>query len=972
MSKPSLRGSRSTAASAFQSGQSARPTAPAQTESLEPRVLMAFSADVNFQPAGAAVPAGYVADVGRAFGPRGNGLSYGWNGDISAHARNRDAASSPDQRYDTLNHLQKPSNPNAKWEIAVPNGAYNVTLAAGDPTAWDSVYRLNLENTLALTGTPTSGSRWVTRTVRVNVSDGRLTLSSAAGAVNNKINFIRITDAPAAGAPLVSVRASDASAAEPGTNTARFVLTRTGGDLSRQLDVSYHLGGTAANGTDYSRLSGWVTIRAGRASTTVTVTPRDDASAEGYETVTLTVKRTAAYGVGSPASATATIADNDAGGTPTNRPPNTPVFLEPSSDNEVLSGEDVHMMTAAFSDPNAGTTSAGRHASTDWQILRAGNREVVWQNLRETGEASIHTHFGDGQFVNSLAGHSKLPGQSSFIVRVRHRDAAGAVSNWAERPFRTAAELAPLPNAPDWTVDQPGYKVERLPVRFADGRGEWRLPVNIAFIPNPGPNPSDPFFYVTELYGTIRVVSRDLTVRTYAANLLNYDPSGPISGPGENGLTGIVVDPSNGDVYAAMLYDDPADNDTRTVPKITRFRSADGGRTASGATDIKVMRREFQGQSHQVSNLSFGPDGKLYVHNGDGISTPYTALQLDSYRGKILRMNKDGSAPSDNPLYNAADGINARDFIYAYGFRNPFGGAWRASDGQHYQVENGPHVDRLSKVRRGVNYGWNGRVETMRVNAIYNWEPAHAPVNIAFVQRQTFNGSGFPSGKQDHAFVTVSGPTYATGPQSRGKGIQEFVFGNSQPNGNLTQAPRYLAHYTGNGKATAVGLAAGPDGLYFSDLYENDPVNGRFNPLAAGANILRIRYVGVANFTADRMTSVAAPLAVRFTDTSDVPGARVWEWDFGDGTTSHDRNPTHTYSRAGSYDVKLTVTGSGGEVRTTKADYIRVGSSLRTAAVAFSTGPTVRSMGTADQTAASRTVASVADLTFGTDSDDET
>jgi glucose/arabinose dehydrogenase len=208
-------------------------------------------------------------------------------------------------------------------------------------------------------------------------------------------------------------------------------------------------------------------------------------------------------------------------------------------------------------------------------------------------------------------------------------------------------------------------------------------------------------------------------------------------------------------------------------------------------------------------------------------------------------MELDGSAVADNPFYDASDGISARDYVFAYGLRNPFGGAWRASDGQLYEVENGPLMDRLAKVRRGVSYGWDGSDAMMVTNAIFNWSPAAAPVNIAFVQSMTFGGSGFPSDKFDHAFVSESGSTYAAGPQSRGKRISEFVIGGDQGNGNgsLQGGPVSLIHYTGDGRATISALAAGPDGLYFSDLYKDDPVDPT-EPTVPGANILRIVYVG--------------------------------------------------------------------------------------------------------------------------------
>ncbi len=152
-----------------------------------------FSGRVNFQPAASPVPAGYQPDGGAVYAARGNGNTYGWNADNSAQARDRNAANAPDQRYDTLNHLQKPAVPNAVWEIGVPNGTYSVRIVSGDASNFDSVFRLNAEGTLAVSGTPTSATRWIEGTVSVVVSDGRLTISNGSGASNNKICFVEIT-----------------------------------------------------------------------------------------------------------------------------------------------------------------------------------------------------------------------------------------------------------------------------------------------------------------------------------------------------------------------------------------------------------------------------------------------------------------------------------------------------------------------------------------------------------------------------------------------------------------------------------------------------------------------------------------------------------------------------------------------------------------------------------------------------------
>src|SRR5205085_4776125 len=76
--------------------------------------------------------------------------------------------------------------------------------------------------------------------------------------------------------------------------------------------------------------------------------------------------------------------------------------------------------------------------------------------------------------------------------------------------FSTLARGAPVP----WAILQPGYRVDVIATGF-------QLPVNIAFVPNPGTQPTSPIFYVTELYGAVKVVRRDGMIGTYASGLLN-------------------------------------------------------------------------------------------------------------------------------------------------------------------------------------------------------------------------------------------------------------------------------------------------------------------------------------------------------------------------------------------------------------------------------------------------------------------
>ena len=110
--------------------------------------------------------------------------------------------------------------------------------------------------------------------------------------------------------PSVTVSATDAAAAEAGLDPGTFTVTRTGA-TTLPLTVNYFMGGTATNGTDYTAVSGSVVIAAGSATAAVTITPIDDTAFESNESVILFLSASVGYFVGSPANASATIADNE-------------------------------------------------------------------------------------------------------------------------------------------------------------------------------------------------------------------------------------------------------------------------------------------------------------------------------------------------------------------------------------------------------------------------------------------------------------------------------------------------------------------------------------------------------------------------------------------------------------------------------------------------------------------------------------
>jgi len=155
-----------------------------------------FAVNINFQTTNSAGVPGYLPDVGYVFGDRGNGCAYGWNVDNTANAFQRTTYPS-DPRIETGNKMQA-GGQSLNWQIEVPNGTYDVLLAAGDPSdqgGHGTSYNITAQGVNDVTGTP-GPSQWIFGTnthLQVTVTNRRLTLGNGAGAVNNSICYIQIT-----------------------------------------------------------------------------------------------------------------------------------------------------------------------------------------------------------------------------------------------------------------------------------------------------------------------------------------------------------------------------------------------------------------------------------------------------------------------------------------------------------------------------------------------------------------------------------------------------------------------------------------------------------------------------------------------------------------------------------------------------------------------------------------------------------
>ncbi len=169
----------------------------------------------------------------------------------------------------------------------------------------------------------------------------------------------------------------------------------------------------------------------------------------------------------------------------------------------------------------------------------------------------------------------------------------------------------------------------------------------------------------------------------------------------EQGLVGIALDPefsNNGYLY--LDFTSPAPPYRNQVVRFT----AQGNVSATGSERTLFVLDKAQIEYHLGGALFFGLDGRLFITTGEG-GTKHRVQSLDNLHGKILRINKDGSIPEDNPFFQVAQSANRA--IWALGFRAPFTAAIQSGTGRIYVMDvGGNHFEEVDEVNRGGNYGW--------------------------------------------------------------------------------------------------------------------------------------------------------------------------------------------------------------------------------------------------------------------------
>lgn len=255
-------------------------------------------------------------------------------------------------------------------------------------------------------------------------------------------------------------------------------------------------------------------------------------------------------------------------------------------------------------------------------------------------------------------------------------------------------------------------------------------PTAMAFAP-------DGRLFVAEKTGKLRVIKNGVLLPTPFLTV-------NVNSVSERGLLGVAFDPhfaTNKHVYVYYTKTSPIKN------KVSRF-TANGDIGGNELTLIDNIASDAG--NHNAGHIAFGPkDGLLYIATGDGGSTPANSQNLGNLSGKILRLNKNGTIPHDNPFVGM-EGV--RPEIWAYGLRNPFSFAVDSKTGKLHINDVGQNTwEEINLGIAGANYGWpicegpkNTGVGTCTSNNFtypihaYGHGPGRAITGGAFYRGQSF------------------------------------------------------------------------------------------------------------------------------------------------------------------------------------------------------------------------------------------
>ena len=214
-------------------------------------------------------------------------------------------------------------------------------------------------------------------------------------------------------------------------------------------------------------------------------------------------------------------------------------------------------------------------------------------------------------------------------------------------------------------------------------------PTAMAFAP-------DGRLFVCQQGGALRVITAAGSLLATPFTTITVDANG------ERGLLGVAFDPafqSNQFVYVYYTATTPTIHN-----RVSRFTANGDVAVASSEHVVVDLENLTSATNHNGGAIHFGPDGKLFVAVGENANGS-NSQSFGNRLGKVLRINADGSIPSDNPFFNSASGVNRS--IWALGLRNPFTFAFNRWNGEMFINDVGGGLwEEINRGIAGANYGW--------------------------------------------------------------------------------------------------------------------------------------------------------------------------------------------------------------------------------------------------------------------------
>lgn len=661
------------------------------------------------------------------------------------------------------------------------------------------------------------------------------------------------------------------------------VFTRTATRGAVTLDYTT-IDGTAVAGVDYTAQSGTLVFADGEATATARIAIADDGASDGNKAFNVAADRvTGGASLGQPRTATVTIVDDEA----------------PSVGDGIgllgqyYSGQNFETLVLERTDPTVdfdwGTGSPGGGVpSNNFSVRWTGEVQPLYSEtytFEARADDGVRLWVNDVQLIDAWVDQSPttytgtIALQAGVLYDIRYEyyeNGGGAVAELRWESASQSREIVPADQLySELVIPDDGQFVAQPLITSG-----LQQPTAIDFADIGGAD----YMYIAQKDGRVR-----LAIDSVLQSGTVVDYRNPVNNVRDRGLLGMVVHPNlqqNPYLYLLYTYDPPEaasgsglaarDNFGNRGSRLTRLTldASDNYRSVVPGSDVVLLgtnstwdnisdpakdsTNDFDlppsgldqngdwvpdilitdSQSHTIGGLDFGPDGSLYVSNGDGTSygrvDPRTVRvqDLESLSGKVLRIDPlSGDGYSDNPFFTG-DVTDDQSKVVNFGLRNPFRIAVDQSSGIPYVGDVG--WTKWEEINGGVgeNFGWpyyeggagNGSQGGAGVNlqtggyrdlpeaqAFYAsnpdaappvWSRSHAAGGVAIVLGDFYTGDAYPTKYDDALFFT-----------DYGDGVIRAVTLDAQ--GALEQE-----HFVmGDPGGAVVEMSMGPDGhMYYVDI----------------------------------------------------------------------------------------------------------------------------------------------------------